>query len=1283
MKNLHIRKWGSIKGFLVLLTFCIVFAFLFTQVRGQTRVDTFVSFHPRVEFGKDWETHLLVINTGQDEHPIRLLAYNAVGALLGEIPPGPPLLPGEQRAYSEADGVWFQGTAALQIESSSTVRSFMMLESHDGKAFEVVSPTVQPSESFLIPLMEAEGRWRNELSLLHVGAIPFKPVMIAFDKTGQLLGSAPLRQIAPNETNTTVIEGDFAPSLPTNTAMIDIRGDQPLAGVQVLGFEKPGDVAVLPAPLSRGMRLALPIFQASENVPLWTMATLLNPTDVAVHVSAEAFDAEHRFLGRLPDLSFLSARASHRILTANAGGILPADIAFLTITADQPITGYAIIGSVDARGRTAVRALTEEDRDLGYELIGSHDGDVLAAAPLLPREDGISQSSIPQSVFTHLRPGFWKSMRQLQNPGPVEGGVASTAIQPLFSIGSSSRPKDTTQWPTIDRSEQGFAAGATAGAFSVSHDGAALYTIPIRLPRGRGGFVPRELALAYNSNAGNGIAGVGFQLAGTSQIQRCTRHPTFGDAAIGPIEWNDTTFCMDGKRLIADGASQYRLEDDPAYRIKITRGSPGAPEVFEVEDGAGNTLVYGESEESRIEDYILEHVAFDPLRPTQPEVNRSADKRRFAWSLSTVRNRFGQTATFTYAREFRADEQKQEWGVTQRLINIAYDGFTVVLNYEGRPDAWERYIRGMRQFNNGRLGEIRILLGPTLIRRYVLDYEEAPLTKRSRLKTVKECDGRGGCKAPLTFAWQDPDPTFRPTNRHILLGLDFWNKVTTLAVQVLDLNNDGRDDLLLRTRQQVDRNSRKFWEYALSDGQGFGARVPTNLPAGDQEVTVSNRPVFLGRFDLGFNLGSQKWTLYSELIVADLNADGNPELGVRTANGTGPYQFHSWKGGGAFSTDGMPIIPRLMPYVGDINGDGLPDLVTKNDNPKEWQFRLNSTSRPGLEFPTQLNFKGEGTRGDIHPDLSGALIMDTNGDARYEFLIKRYNASEKRLAGTYAVINPYLFGPQISESYLPIQIDWRHVFFDANGDGLSDLVASPPFASGLDFGTGVRPMFFQSTGAGFRTFWRNYPDAPERRFGESAIPALPGPAQCDDYPEVNAIDNGVRAADLDGDGRQELLVLGERLVCLTQDGQCTIPGMARRQSFVVRLGYDGLWEVDTTSLAGLDFSPPVQSIHKTGCIQRDYGYKLTRILDIDGDGIPEILHPRILGTPSVDTPVVLEVYKRMSEKGESKKADLLASVTDSLGAKTEVTYAPMSDRSVFEPATDCSYPLHCPAAAGG
>src|SRR5262245_52242584 len=149
-------------------------------------------------------------------------------------------------------------------------------------------------------------------------------------------------------------------------------------------------------------------------------------------------------------------------------------------------------------------------------------------------------------------------------------------------------------------------AGSTPGSFRVTESGAAEYRIPIQVPPGIAGMEPR-LALVYNSQGGNGLLGVGWNLEGLSSITRCAR-TVAQDGVRGRINYDaDDRFCLDGQRLVAvhggsyggDGA-EYRTERESFSKV-ISYGAAGnGPEWFKVRTKAGQLLEYGNTPDSRI-----------------------------------------------------------------------------------------------------------------------------------------------------------------------------------------------------------------------------------------------------------------------------------------------------------------------------------------------------------------------------------------------------------------------------------------------------------------------------------------------------------------------------------------------------------------------------------------------------------------------------------------------------------------------------------------------------------
>ena len=82
---------------------------------------------------------------------------------------------------------------------------------------------------------------------------------------------------------------------------------------------------------------------------------------------------------------------------------------------------------------------------------------------------------------------------------------------------------DNTYLPstvTIDKSK---AVGEIPIQTGVSPTGAKTYTVPIQVYPGINGFEP-QLSLAYNSQQGNGIVGIGWGIGGVQSIMRTSRN---------------------------------------------------------------------------------------------------------------------------------------------------------------------------------------------------------------------------------------------------------------------------------------------------------------------------------------------------------------------------------------------------------------------------------------------------------------------------------------------------------------------------------------------------------------------------------------------------------------------------------------------------------------------------------------------------------------------------------------------------------------------------------------
>ena len=508
-------------------------------------------------------------------------------------------------------------------------------------------------------------------------------------------------------------------------------------------------------------------------------------------------------------------------------------------------------------------------------------------------------------------------------------------------------PKDTIV--TTGDQEATDRAGSIEGLFRVTETGAASYRIPLPTAAGTAGVVP-ELALAYDSQAGNGIAGLGFRLEGVSGIARC-RQTTLRDGAAKALSWSaDDRFCLDGQRLVlasratdpdqvagtpAYGAPNtiYRTEVDSGVWVTAKGGTAGNPDYFEARAKDGSVRHYGRTPSNSDTKARLEHAG-----------------STLVWSLRRFTDSVGNPVWYEYAND--ADGQRLtevRWAYGSKPGPGKGHNAELTFTYEDRDDPIRGYVAGatlttakllskvtLRNNVDGAFKEVKTLS---------LEYEvlgDSVLDRTSRLKTIKDCVGtKAGderCLPETTFTWPARTSGWesKPFSKADLTsGRKDLGLLTFLPA---DINGDGRLDMVwlqwdLDPSSEPDHHLR----YGIFKGTGF---VPANFHFDESSCDEE----CLKRIEFMEHPGNDSPERKSQRVkiaVLDYNADGRHDLAVwRTfLPGTDdddpnpqwrvhlstPQQDGSWR----LSKDRVDtgITGRKTSFM-DVDGDGLADAVT-------------------------------------------------------------------------------------------------------------------------------------------------------------------------------------------------------------------------------------------------------------------------------------------------------------------------------------------------------------------
>ncbi|MDJ0716864.1 MAG: polymorphic toxin-type HINT domain-containing protein [Prochloraceae cyanobacterium] len=735
--------------------------------------------------------------------------------------------------------------------------------------------------------------------------------------------------------------------------------------------------------------------------------------------------------------------------------------------------------------------------------------------------------------------------------------------------------------------------GAIPAQFNINGNGGANYSIEIEVPPGTDGVQP-NISLAYDSQSGNGLVGVGWNLSGFSAINRCSKNiATDGIRAGVNFDSNDR-FCLDGQRLMAiegnygNNDTKYHTERETWIDvISHTESGKNGPRYFTALTRDGHKLQFGGTEDSQIG-------------------VRESDGAIRVWALNKITDRQGNYIEIKY--------YKNNLLKAFRSVNIPFLGYypkeirytgnsglipqrLVKFNYENRKDITISYVGGSKAQINKRLASIKtyvdldgdganIEMVPNLVKEYKLSYEYGIATNRSRLIKLEECDKEGACLPGTKFEFLDlsNNSSDLKLSKQGDANVGKWNPNTSHLVG--DVNGDGLTDLI----------------ELLKNGSQYKAIVWGNT--GEKQKFFNK----LGESELG------KWSLNNNYLAVDVNGDGLTDLIELFKNGS-QYKAIVWGNTGEkqkfFNELGGSEVGKWTKntqyFPIDTNGDGLNDLIElwKNGGTTESRiWRNTGNQRKPFSIGTVKNL-GEWR------DNNQYFPIDTNGNGLND-LIKIWNNGEK----TQAVIwnstgneqKPFL---EPKKSYLDI---WRNntQYFplDINGDSLKDLVG----------------VWKDGTKSKSRV-WINTADekSPFSRGGENDLGVWESNTQY--FP-----------LDVNGDSLSDLIEI--RKDGIKSKSRVWINTANEKSPFLNRGERDlETWQINTKYLS----------------------------VDINGDGLTDLLEIKKNGSQFSSTTWSLD-------KEENDYFDLLSNITNGLGKRIYIQYKPITDKGIYSKQSVEKYP---------
>ena len=630
----------------------------------------------------------------------------------------------------------------------------------------------------------------------------------------------------------------------------------------------------------------------------------------------------------------------------------------------------------------------------------------------------------------------------------VQTSVVSTAEKDENRDESSVIQKVSSYIPDKFEIDKNKAVGEIPIQSGVSPTGAVTYQVPIEVYSGIHGMQP-QLSIAYNSLAGNGPLGVGWNISGLSSIVRGTQSYYYDGKAQNVTLTTSDAFYLDGMRLIktSETTTQIKYESEQG-NIKVSANKSGTTvKYFDVYFPNGTKGTYG--------------------------YTSNAGTNYLEYPLTSLSDLFDNSITCTYTY---ADNH-------YRINKISYANASIDFAYETRADVQISYTAGLKVLENQRLQSITCKFGSSVLRKYMLGYTVQ--NGVSLLNAINYSAPDGSSFNPLKFYYGENNTVNSYSSSKATINGSYYNfdspNLMKVAKGKLDYNS-GDDGLIVfpykNPYYQTTANGVKKFTNRYSGAESIYIYTGLESISSNQPITLTTGTGFVDIFcanidgqggDEIVRVNNSVYTLGNFEII-------NFTVYTLTASGLSTKYNHSFNFSTVITDDsGNKSVHPKSYYAGDFNGDGKMEVLAVScskpfDDPnyptKCYLFDLEAGVKlyEGSFCNLQMVFGEWDFNNPYAYNNSDRLFVgDFNGDGKSEFCIVNSNGTSLY---KFITTGPsYNSAPYASYTGLKLgDLTNRSLLLgEFNGDGKPDLLLSPPSTSTSDSNWSV---FYSTGGSG-------------------------------------------------------------------------------------------------------------------------------------------------------------------------------------------------------------------------